>query len=102
MELTSFSQETKSIHVTVVADLSQLLSYTEAIVLFHLLLQNRTLTVHKLVSQELWSETNLKCGRQEGRTDAMYVASVDLDADVAIVHLEEVKRTLRGADVALA
>lgn len=66
-ELTSFSQETKSIHVAVVADLSQL----------------------------------LKFGWKEGRTDPVHVASVDLDADVAVVHLEEVERTLSGADVAL-
>ena len=32
----------------------------------------------------------------------MHVSSVDLDADVAVVHLEEVERTLFGADVALA
>lgn len=32
----------------------------------------------------------------------MHVAGVDLDADVAVVHLEEVERTLLGADVALA
>lgn len=32
----------------------------------------------------------------------MHIAGVDLDADVAVVHLEEVERTLSGADVALA
>ena len=31
----------------------------------------------------------------------MHVASVDLDADVAVVHIEEVERPLPGADVAL-
>lgn len=31
----------------------------------------------------------------------MHVAGVDLDADVAVVHLEEVECTLCGADVAL-
>lgn len=46
--------------------------------------------------------THLESGREEGRTDPVHVASVDLDAHVAVVHLEEVERTLSGADVALA
>ena len=46
--------------------------------------------------------THLKSWWEEGRTDPMHISSVDLDANVAIVHLEEVECALSGADVALA
>ncbi len=49
----------------------------------------------------IWTETHLKFGREEGRTDPMNISSVDLDADVAVVHFKEVERALSGADVAL-
>lgn len=46
--------------------------------------------------------THLKSWWEEGRTDPMHISSVDLDANVAVVHLEEVECALFGADVALA
>lgn len=45
---------------------------------------------------------DLEPRREEGCADAVHVAHVDLDADVSVVHLEEVVCALSGADVALA
>lgn len=46
--------------------------------------------------------THLKSGREEGGADPVHVAGVDLDADVTVVHLQEVEGSFFGTDVALA
>lgn len=49
-----------------------------------------------------WAGSHLECWREEGRADPVNVSGVDLDANVAVVHLGGVERALSGADVALS
>lgn len=84
------SKEAKCIHVSAVADLSQLLSRTRQD------LRNVSPGGEEPVA------THLRCRRQEGGADPVHVAGVDLDADVTIVNLQEAEGSFFGADVALA
>lgn len=135
-ELTPISQELKSIHVTIVANLSQLLLRAKdekqlmvaiwnvvQYLKIHLSFQLNTsiswcdreekISAMKALLKKIYvfltvqskrnlQGTHLKSWWEEGRTDPMHISSVDLDANVAVVHLEEVECALFGADVALA
>lgn len=45
---------------------------------------------------------HLESWREEGRTDPVDISRVDLDAHVAVVHLDHREGSFSGADVALA
>lgn len=96
-ELTSFSQKAKSIHVAAVADVSQHLSSAKTWLAFLFQSINSS-----SVSEDSGLRSHLQFGRQEGCPDAMHIASVDLNANIAIMSLQGVEGSLSGADVALA